>query len=309
MRHAECYVCQAATPLNHSFLVGEQHFCQPCLEQQLSELDEEQTPPEIVRCFDPTVCVQCEADNGDEPLETIAELPVCAQCEAFFRNRPFPAWLKIASVVFLCVTVAAFVYNWRFFMAYVETLRGSRALAENRMEEGTALFISAGERVPEVPELRFYSEFFKAQKLLSNKPREALKSLESIRHLVTAELRPSFDQTVLYAESSLAFEKEDYDTFLAKSKELEGMFPDAPMQAASVASALACKYVETKDIKFKEEALEKLNQAMGMEGAKEDEFLLDYENRILHRLEEEEIISPEEFQKRFPDGWSQGNES
>ena len=306
MQKAQCSVCQTLTPLGQSFSVAEKVFCQSCLEQHLADNDDHGlTEADIKRCTDPTICVQCEADNGDQPFETIAELPVCPSCADFFRNRPFPAWLKIASFGFLCVTVLAFSHNWRFFMGYIEALRGNRAFAEERFEEGMALYISAGERVPEVPELLYYCNFFKAQRLFMDEPDEALGMLQEVRQFVPNEEQQRFDYLILLAEMSLAFDEHDYGLLLEKSRRLEQMAPNDSTTAASVASALACMYAETGEPHFQDESLEKLAQARQMIGDSEDSYFKEYENRIQHRLDSRVIISRSEFLERFPDGWKQ----
>lgn len=304
MREAICAACQAHVPMNEAYSAADRSLCGPCLEQLLADpVQRELSTEGITRMVDPTVCVHCEADNGQAEWPTIAGLPACTTCEAFFRNRPFPGWLKVAFVAFLLVAAAAFAYNWRYFKAYVELIQGGHALERGDVSAAVDLFESAAHRVPEIPELAVIPNLYRAQQLVAeDKCEEALAMLQQSEPFAPEEWLDAFRQTRLYAEMGLAFDNKDYDTFLDRAKSIAAEMPNEAAPLASVASAYACKYATTADPAFREQCLQYLQRAKALAGP-EDERFQEYENRIRHRLHTREIITRDDFNRRFPNGW------
>jgi tetratricopeptide (TPR) repeat protein len=269
----------------------------------LATQGEKATTDGISRIVDPTVCVHCAADNGALEWSHLAGLPTCDKCTDFFRHRPFPNWLKISAALFLLVAFVAFVHNWRFFIAYVEYLRGLRALEQEHVEAGIDLLDSAAKRVPEVPDLAVLPNLLIAQQLIAaDKNEEALKLLAQSRAHLPDSLQPAYRNAEFGAQMGAAFNRGDYDAFLAAAKSFAEANPNESAAIGSVASAYACKYATTGDPAFRTQCLEEMERARSMEGADDDDFR-EYESRIRHRLESKEIISREEFVKRFPNGW------
>jgi hypothetical protein len=114
----------------------------------------------------------------------------------------------------------------------------------------------------------------------------------------SAEVR----RLLLVAEIGDAFDRKDYDTFLAKSKEIATQNPKEAQVAAGVASAYACKYAVTGEESFRQEALRQLEKAAALAPPGDKDYP-EYANRIRHRIETREIIKREEFRRRFPNGW------
>jgi hypothetical protein len=289
--------------MSQAFAAAGRTLCAGCLEKMLSGQKSKPATDGITRMVDPTICVHCAADNGTAAWPELAGLPTCTKCSDFFRNRPFPNWLKISAVVFLCVAVAAFVYNWRFFMGYVEFLRGMRAIEREQVEQGVALLDSAARRVPEVPELAVVPNLLNAQRLLADdKSDEALALLAKSRPFVPDNLHDAFRQAESSAQMGVAFNRHDYDAFLTAAQALAESMPNEPAAIAAVAAAHACKFAATGDPAFHQQNLEQLERARSLAGADDAEFR-EYENRIQHRLATREIITKEQFHERFPDGW------
>ena len=261
----------------------------------------------ISRMVDSTICVHCAADGGAAEWSLLAGLPTCDKCTDFFRHRPFPKWLKVSAAVFLLVAVVAFVHNWRFFIAYVEYLRGLRALEQEHVEAGIDLLDSAAKRLPEIPDLAVLPNLLNAQRLIvDDKNEEALKLLAQSRPQVPDSLRPAYQNAEFSAQMGAAFNRGDYDAFLAAAKSFAEANPTESAAIGSVASAYACKYAKTGDPAFRTKCLEEMERARAVAGADNDVFR-EYESRIQHRLESKEIISREEFVKRFPNGWKAGD--
>jgi hypothetical protein len=114
------------------------------------------------------------------------------------------------------------------------------------------------------------------------------------------ELQEAINTLISVAERGDAFNRKDYDAFLAKAKEFEAQHPDEPGAVAQVASALACKYAVTGQESYKTQALEVLDKAKKLAVEDEDkERFKEYEERILHRVKTRKVISKKEYDRRF----------
>jgi tetratricopeptide (TPR) repeat protein len=112
---------------------------------------------------------------------------------------------------------------------------------------------------------------------------------------------PALAVGALLTKGGEAFDRRDYDTFLATSRQALALAPDEPRMIAGVASALACKYAVTGDVRYRTEAESLLVQAQAAaEGSAEDKASHDeYAERIRHRLATRVIIDKDEYNRRF----------
>ena len=104
------------------------------------------------------------------------------------------------------------------------------------------------------------------------------------------------------AEEGVAFEAKDYDKFLALTEAHWTHYPQSPVRAGAVASALACKYVATGDAALKarsEEMIEKARALAKVSSPQEQKAFKEFEERIMYRLNAREIIDTDEYYKRF----------
>jgi tetratricopeptide (TPR) repeat protein len=287
-----------------SFAIGGQTMCRSCTEQFVASRSGGTVPAgSITRLVDATVCAKCEADNGSLEFGRVAGAPLCDTCTAFFRNRPFPTWLKWSFVGFVCVALAAQAYNWRYFMAYVELLRGNRALAKGNVDEATDLLDSAAKRVPDIPELAVTPNVLRAMQLINQeKDEEALALLESAKLRAPPQLATTIREGEIQANIGIAFRRKDYDAFLSLAQEMEKLEPNSLTAVCDVASAYACKYAVSGNAAFRDQSLQYLNMAKGLAGPREKDFA-EYENRIQHRLATRKVITGKEFKEQFPNGW------
>ena len=247
-------------------------------------------------------CFRCGTNYGSVALPRIAGLPVCDGCARFLRNRPFPGWIKGAFAALILLAVLAFLYNQRFFLAHIEMLRGLHELKSGNLERTVALFNAAAQRVPEEPELRAIARYFQAV-LLVNQERssEAIPLLKEA--LAIRPDNPEYVQALLQAEAGQAYEQKDYDRFLEVEQTLAKRQPDDPITALGVASAYACKYAATGEEIPKTLAERQIEIASKMKDADGPAFA-EYLDRIRYRLETREIISRDEYLRRFPNGRS-----
>lgn len=302
MRNTKCDNCNQTFPLNETFKITENILCGNCAEQLINS-QKDISREQIQRQFDPTVCVNCGKDNGDTELPNMAGLPTCEQCITYFRNRPYPAWIKAAMLGLAALVIFSFVWNWRFIHGYIDLRNSNAALTVGDINEAAKSLRSAASNVPETKSLSAAASFYEGLLLLTeNKYAEALKALNSCRVYLPSGF--PVDEMIFHAKAGIAFDNKDYDEFLDLALRAAEKDPRSYIYVASAASAYACKYAVTADEQFRQQSLDFLKKA---EALSEQQGLLEqyleYEDRIFHRLETRDIIENVEFRNRFPNGW------
>lgn len=299
MNMVRCDGCGGEFSMNDTLVVREQVFCNDCCDQFLSG-NKEVAGEEVGRQMDPTVCISCGTDNGQEALDTMAGLATCEQCQDYFRHRPFPGWIKGAVVGLIALVVFSLLWNARFVRAYFEVQESFKILVEGDFEQALAKMESAHQRVPESEMLEVLASYQRGLFLLDQgKPADALVKFRSCREM----MGPEIDGLIMKAQMGVAFDEKDYDKFLELAFSYSESDRNDGYRLAMVASAYACKYAVTGDEKFKEESVKRLERAAVLTGG--DPMFKEYEQRIRYRLYSREIIEREEFYERFPNGWTE----
>jgi hypothetical protein len=299
MIKCRCEQCGGEFPMNGTLRVEERVLCGECCRKILAE---KHAPVEDLQPqSDPTVCVNCGKDNGTAELPLLAERPVCDACQAFFRNRPFPLWIKLSLAAVLTLVVVSFVWNMRFYRAYAAMQRFAACSSQGQVEAAAEQMTAAATYVPESRDLGRLATYLQGIVLLrQDKSAEALEKLQSCKDRLPEDY--DVEPLILQARTGVAFDTKDYDGFLSAAQALERRRPTDPTSKAMVASALACKYAVTGDTTFQEQALAYLKQ--GKDTAQADPAFKEYEDRIRYRLQSREIITGAEFHQLFPNGWT-----
>ena len=158
---------------------------------------------------------------------------------------------------------------------------------------------AAAAHVPENRDLQELAAFEQGVLLLQDDQCEkAEKFFARSAHMLRAFGAAELPQE---AAAGAAFNRKDYDRFLQIAEEMARGKPNDAVAQAQVASALACQYAVRGDAAFRDRAEAKLAEAkrIGNDAVQ----AVHYEDRIRHRLQTREIISGQEFMKRFPNGW------
>jgi len=115
---------------------------------------------------------------------------------------------------------------------------------------------------------------------------------------------PQFAMAVPYYQGGAAFERKDYDRFLKIADSLWQQYPQSLDAAANLAGALACKFAVTGDPMYRKRAEEMLEKARVLsQGNKESEASYqEYSERLRYRMNSREIISKQEYDRRFRAG-------
>ncbi|MCX7804283.1 MAG: hypothetical protein N3A38_03740 [Planctomycetota bacterium] len=256
------------------------------------------------RQLDPTVCVECERDFGHEEIPKLAGVPICEVCGERYRNRPYPAWVKLGLAALVLLTLFSFARNWRFMAGYIKARRAITALKGGRIEDAHRYYSAAAENVPEKAELRAMADFFEGLMLLKDeKYKEAAAAFRRSGGL--SSIREAAEFWTLVCEANVAFDEKDYDRMLEKATALYKLKGNDGLACGLMASASACKFAVSGDEKYRKQALEFLDRAEAS-GDMDREEMRSWKDRILYRLEAKEIIDSQEFKRRFPDGWKGG---
>jgi hypothetical protein len=298
MQSLTCKSCGQEHPKVETVEVAGTTLCKTCAEKFVDE--HPHTPAEDVRNnIDPTVCVNCGADNGDSPHALLMQLPACGACINFFRHRPFPAWIKISFAALVFLVLFSMVWNWRFFAGHFEIKAAFQAMVQGNIEEAVIKISAAAKHVPESQAIRELAKYF--QGLLNLKDEKWQDAIDCFSNCSLLPREYEVPLMLSRAEAGLAFDQKDYDRFLQAVEAIAREQPGDPMAIAAIASALACKYAVSGDDNLRRQAEDKLTEAknLGLEASNSGR----YEERIRHRLETREIIDSEEFMRRFPDGW------
>jgi hypothetical protein len=154
------------------------------------------------------------------------------------------------------------------------------------------------------PELATERDIYLAVDLENNdRSAEAVEVLRKARKAAPREAMATLDSLLLSAEAGAAFDRKDYDDFLAKAKAVRGARQDE-VSVAMVASALACKYAATGEETYKTEAMATLREAERLAGDRREQFS-EYQERILYRLKTREILTKKEYDRKVhPSGGS-----
>jgi hypothetical protein len=102
-----------------------------------------------------------------------------------------------------------------------------------------------------------------------------------------------------YFDEGAAFDRRDYDTFVSIAQKQWKQYP-LSATAAALASALACKYAVTRDPSYRQQSEEMLAKAQQLAGDSDaQKSFEEYSERIRYRLSSREIISKQEYDRRF----------
>lgn len=144
----------------------------------------------------------------------------------------------------------------------------------------------------------------KAQKAseLAGQPGKS-EEAEALMRQAAAEYSemPQLAAAIPYFEAGSAFERRDYDRFLAIAEGIWKVQPASTGAASQLAGALACKYALTGDPSFRtrsEEMMEKARQFSQGDKAAEEAYE-EYAERLKHRMDTREIINKQEYDRRF----------
>jgi hypothetical protein len=111
---------------------------------------------------------------------------------------------------------------------------------------------------------------------------------------------------MLSFDAGAAYEKKDYDQFVARSEQYVKAEPNSPGAAGELASAYACKFAVTGDPAWKQKAEDLLEKSRQLSQSPDDQKAFEeYAERTRYRLSSREIIDKVEYDRRFRAGTKQ----
>lgn len=301
MKYVICGVCSNENvPFSASLTVDGSIFCDDCFKSSFTS-DEQLKGKSIFKEMDPTICFSCGTDFGHKVLTMIASHPVCEPCHEIIKNRSFPVWVKVFLAFVVATIIFSFVWNWRFLQGYESLHQFYSASARQDFDVAAAELENVSMNVPEMPQFIPLVNFYKGVAFLkNNKPEQALIEFMACRDSLSNDY--PVDALILQAEMGVSFDKKDYNKFLQSSKAYLDRDTTVAISWASVSSAYACLYVSTKADSMKQLSDQYLAKALSFKDTTKE--FSDFVNRIHHRVETGEIVTREEFNKKFPSGWT-----
>ncbi|RYJ45504.1 hypothetical protein [Flavobacterium beibuense] len=300
MKTNSCIVCGDSKPVNETIAINSQLYCTGCFESTFtSENMLENKTIEVQR--DPTVCSFCKKDFDTVELNKISQYPICPDCEVDVKNKTFPLWVKGFFAAVLVLVIFSFFWNWKYFTAYNSVNEAGKLYGEGDFASAAKEMTKARDIVPEVQDLTILISYYNGIALLQeSKYTEALKEFAVCKEYLPENY--DIDFLIVSSKIGLAFDNKDYEAFLDLSKERLELYPDIADYRASVASAYACIYAEKGDDDAKAGAFEYLDKAKAVDSISDD--AKQYYKAIEYRIYSRNIITREEFQKQFPNGWT-----
>ncbi|HEY9006154.1 hypothetical protein [Ohtaekwangia sp.] len=300
MRYVNCGQCHKTDlPINSSLTIDGISYCEACIQATFTE--EQLKTKKVEKEYDPTICSSCQTDFGDTVLNRVARYPLCTSCETSLKDKVFPAWVKaFFAVVIVLVFFSAF-WNWRFINGRSSLLHSRKAIENNDYKRAAEDLAVASENVPEVADLRALASYYKGISLLTEDHSvEALAEFNSCKNLVPNDY--NIEALIVQAEMGAGFDTKDYAMFLRATKENLKRDTSLAISWAGVASAYACLYATQKSDSLKNLFQYYRSKALSLNDSTEE--LSVYINRLDHRIETGEILTKNEFDRKFPQGWT-----
>ena len=302
MNFEQCSICNTKeSPRTTTFDVDGQLICKECFTEKYPDQDT-RNRHKITRLLDSTICSFCENDNGDTPLETISQYPVCQSCLIEIKNRTFPNWVKGFIAGILVIVVFSFFWNWKYYQASKQ-IRETFEFAQKGDYQG------ASKKINEVSNIVAESEEIIALKnyinginfLNQDKSIEALRSFKACNKSFFPE-DYNIENLILNAQIGASFDAKDYKGFLEDVKTFYKIDSSTANAVSALSSAYASNYAAFGKDEFKKQAQFYLEKARKIDN--KDSELLVYYNFIEHRLNTKEILNLKDFKLKYPQGWT-----
>ncbi|AMR32861.1 hypothetical protein A0256_16260 [Mucilaginibacter sp. PAMC 26640] len=295
-----CFGCNTGHPQEQTVQISQQDYCRSCSEQLLTYGEihvkgaQEAEPPI------PT-CALCKKEFADNKLEKLGSFHICTACKTDLNKQIFPLWVKAFFAGVLALVVFSIFWNWRFFAAYQELNSANKTFSEGKMEVAATTMKDASENVPEVTILADMAHFYKGISYLS-KDKSALGLVEL--NLCSDSLPADYHlrELKLQAQIGAEFDRADYQAFLNSSKDFLKADTTLAGSWGGVASAYACLYAQKGTDSLKKLSLYNLKRSRAIDDTSTE--AKNYSSRILYRLDSRQIISKDQFDKKFPNGYT-----
>jgi hypothetical protein len=258
---------------------------------------EEKTPEEITN--PDAVCAFCKTDYGT-PLNKLSVYPICNNCSVDLEKKIFPQWVKLFFGGVILLVVFSIFWNWRFYAAYNNLNKANMAFSKSDVSNAAQFMSKAAEEVPETRDLVQMAAYFRGIEFLSKD--KSASALAEFNKCTDLDADFHINQWILNSEIGVAYDKKDYPMFLKTSRAVLELDSTVAQSWAGVASAYACLYAQNGQDSLKQLSLQYLHKARKMDDT--SVISKDYTGRILYRIDSKQIISRDEFLKKFPNGYT-----
>jgi hypothetical protein len=197
------------------------------------------------------------------------------------------------------LVIFSLMWNWRFIRAYYVLKSAEATMAAGDLEQISRLWQKASADVPEMDQFFQISEVYKGTALLQKEEGEA--AMTAFKNCTDLPKDYGIDQYRVQAQMSVAYNHKDFAAFLAGSKQLLA-YDTSALTQAQVASAYSCLYTQRPSDSVKALANQYLMKASVANDTTKN--FARYLNLIKYRLATRDMIDREQFEAKFPDGWT-----
>jgi hypothetical protein len=301
MKKVICSVCnEPDKPMDDTIKIEGHIFCVSCFDKHFS--DESKLEGKLIeKDHDPTICCQCLKDFGDKELDMISIYPVCEDCKIEIKNKTFPTWVKAFLAAVVLITITGFIWNWKYYTAYKNLDHLNEVVEAGDMSAAAALMTETSELVPQVEDFKALAAYYRGIEFLNQD--ESEKALLEF-NICRVQLPEDFGAESLWQQAKIGvcFDNQDYNGFLKACMTLLESNEGQPLMLTAVASAYACLFVDEGTEIYKDQAEAYLENAKMIDDSTEE--MKNYYDRVEHRIQSKTIITSEEFEKKFPNGWT-----
>jgi len=256
MREEVCSKCGFRFPLNSLYEVNQKTYCEPCGNAALAQLQQSNTPVDVRKQVDPSVCSKCGADAGSAEFEKKGAIPYCPQCLELLYHRKFPFWLVGSLVALLMLLTAALLHSHHYFDAARSLYRGERMVKARQYAQAVPLLRPSVEIAPQCDKCVL---LYAKAAILSGDPWSASEAVEKHNRgyfsnpndTLAIEVRQLFERIGpamgLATSAKAKYDKKDYEGGIRDLQEAKRIYPelggyfDLAIESAEVGVAFDAK--------------------------------------------------------------------
>jgi tetratricopeptide (TPR) repeat protein len=235
MREEVCSKCGFRFPLNSLYEVNQKNYCEPCGNAALAQLQQSNTPVDVRKKIDPSVCAKCGADADSGELEKKGTIPYCPKCLDLLYHRQFPFWLAGSLFALLILLAAALVHSNRYFAVARDLYRGERMVSARQYDKAAPLLLPSVEIAPQCDKCVL---LYAKAAILSGDPWSATLAVKGHNRgyfsnpndTLAIEVKQLFDRInpalELTLSARLKYSKKDYEGGIKDLQEAKRIYPE-----------------------------------------------------------------------------------
>ena len=275
MRRILCTDCGTAhSPLAESYALRGKLVCRACAAKRMVDAADPVPASDIQPLTDPTICADCRKDRGDRAWPDSNGRHLCRECRAHWKRIQFPIWVRLACTVCLLAGSCGFLHSLRLARGIHAYRQGIAAFLDDDYAKAAEDLHRARGFMPKDEHFEDLEAFYRGHACLEEgNAREAARQFQ-----ISLDLDPDSPTTahMLYvAQRRAAFKEGKYEAYFRASEALLELDGHTPQALLAMASAWACRFVQSGQDECRQQALACLKQAHEAGGKDADNWMLE----------------------------------